>query len=716
MSSAFFRRPGDDSSSISSGSEPDASDDIQHSDGQHVDSIIDQQETATTESLSSHGSISVGDAADPTLNITNVEHHRTNLLNALLEDFAKNRACEILNAAKPGADLDKSSPEAQHLAARLYEQVSQSLAQTGVLPATTSHDSRGDKQLRATYITGLESIAVNGLQNNHLHETRSSLSAPEQHLAVARTNDEQTNAISPLLQQPLAQLSLQDDHVPNPYSDLILSPAPTNSRSHYESSFQQLRLLGKGGFGKVYHTFNIFDKKEYAVKKIPLSPRLSQRYKESGHKELEHVLREVQALAQLEHNNVVRYHATWIEEPKRPRDSEYHSVKPKLAAQGRRLIDDGRNPMSKSRPSHIRSAIQEHSDGIVFGLDSVSHDPLHQIKEDADLVWSARQTDHEPSSARPSEIFTDGHAQPNATPYDVVMDDSVYVLHVQMSVYPMTLAQYLAPPPSNARSAPSQPLRRHCFHLVPTLRILMGILCGLQYIHAMGLVHRDIKPSNIFISSLSLSVAGGASEGYYDVGNCVACPNSDPYLVNPRIGDFGLVAELARDTGIDNDSVGTTTGKAVGTEFYRPPKSTDPKGKERSPSINDKLDVFALGVVLVEMLWYCTTKSERMNILGDLQRGKVPAGLVEKIDDEGHVPRAGKSVCQCISGMIDPDPQRRWSCGEVKEWIEKILEKCTVGNSDDNQNGMGITNLRQTADSEQVMSLDEVEEQPEPAT
>ncbi|KAI1619976.1 eukaryotic translation initiation factor 2-alpha kinase [Exophiala viscosa] len=689
MSSTFFRRPGDDSSSSSSGSEPDVSNDIEHSDGQHVDSITEETETATTESLSSHGSISVGDTVDPTLNVANVELHRANLLNALLEDFAKNRACEILNAAKPGADLNRSSPEVQHLAGRLYDQVSQSLAQTGVLPTTTSHDIHGDKQLRATYINGLESIAVSGLQNNHIPGTRPSLSTPEQHLAVARMNNEENDPISHLLQQPLAHLSLRDNHMPNPYSDLILSSAPTNPRSHYESSFQQLSLLGKGGFGKVYHTFNIFDKKEYAVKKIPLSPRLSQRYKESGHKELEHVLREVQALAQLEHNNVVRYHATWIEEPKRPRDSVYHSAEPNLTAPGRRLIADGRAPIPKPRPSHILPAIRDYSDGIIFGLDSVSHDPLHHAQHDADSVCSAR----------PSEIFTDGHAQPNAQ-YDVVMDDSVYVLHVQMSVYPMTLAQYLAPPPANARSAPSQPLRRHCFHLIPTLRILMGILCGLQYIHAMGLVHRDIKPSNIFISSLSLSAGGEASEGYYDVGDCVACPNSDPYHVNPRIGDFGLVAELARDGGIDSDTVGTITGKAVGTEFYRPPQWTDTKGKRRSSSIDEKLDVFALGVVLVEMLWYCTTKSERLIVLGDLQRGKVPAGLVEKIDNEGHVPRAGNSVCQCISGMIDPDPQQRWSCAEVKEWIEKILENCTVENTD----------------SGQVMSLGEVEEQSEPAT
>lgn len=700
MSSAFFRRPGDDSSSTSSRSEPDDSDDLEQSDEQHVDATIEEQETATTESLSSQGSISVGDTADPVLSITNLEDHRTNLLHALLEDFAKNRASEILNAARPGSNFNRSSPEVQQLAGRVYEQVSQSLGQTGVLPIPGSNDIHEDQQVRARYITGLESIAVRGLQQSNPEATRPRISTAEQHLAVARMNNEQSNTFSELLQQPFAHLSLRDDR----RSDLILSGGPNDPRSHYESSFQQIGLLGKGGFGKVYHTFNIFDKKEYAIKKIPLSPRLSQRYKESGHKELENVLREVQALAQLEHNNVVRYHATWIEEPKRPPQLVYQPAKSSLTVQGRRLIDDGRAPISKPRPFNIRSPVAEPSDGIVFGLDSVSHDPVRQADEHVDSVWSTRHTDQESSSARPSEIFTDGQVHPSMQ-HDMVMDDSVYVLHVQMSVYPMTLAQYLAPPPANARSAPSQPLRRHCFHLVPTLRILMGILCGLQYIHAMGLVHRDIKPSNIFISSLDLSGTGEASAGYYAVGDCVACPNSDPYFVNPRIGDFGLVAELARDEGIDTESSGRMTGKAVGTEYYRPPRWADTKGKGSSLSIDEKLDVFALGVVLVEMLWHCNTKTERLMVLGDLQRGKVPAGLVENIDNEGHEPGAGNSVGQCISGMIDPDPQRRWSCGQVKEWIEKILEKCKIGSSSDDRNRLGITNPRLTADLRQVRSL-----------
>jgi eukaryotic translation initiation factor 2-alpha kinase 3 len=79
-------------------------------------------------------------------------------------------------------------------------------------------------------------------------------------------------------------------------------------------------LLGRGGFGRVYQCFNPLDNQFYAVKKIPLSPELSnlictgQRPGGLG-SGIEELLREVKALATLDHPNVVRYHQTWIEEP-----------------------------------------------------------------------------------------------------------------------------------------------------------------------------------------------------------------------------------------------------------------------------------------------------------------------------------------------------------------------------------------------------------------
>ena len=680
MSSAFFRRPTDDSSSSSS---DDVGSDQEDPPIHHTEESADEEApTATTESLPSHGSVSLGDQteASPTP-VSNVDRHRTNLLHTLLEDFAKTRASQYLNETNPGSTFDRSSSMVQSLAERVYQQVAESLTLTGILPLASEGDN--DRQTRATYLMGLEKLAASSSQNRDLAHGQSPLQLlpSEQLLTVAKIGKQQQARPLHLSKHSFSSLALQTrSHLPSPYSGLSFSHSEVH-RSHYDSSFQQLRLLGKGGFGRVYHAYNIFDKKEYAVKKIPLSPRLSQRYRESGHQELEHVLREVQALAQLEHNNVVRYHATWIEEPRSaPSTNAVYQLREHApAAPDRKLITDG----SRHRMPGViqeRSVASDCSDGVVFGADSRPTTPVREVEEVAqELVWSVNNTEPDASSARPSEIFTDGNARSN-TVEDSAADDSVYVLHVQMSVYPLTLAHYLAPGNSIDGTSVTKP--RHCFHLVPALRILLGILCGLEYIHAGGLIHRDIKPSNIFISTLDLSTTALIPDGYHDVGSCAGCQKSNPFFVNPRIGDFGLVAELARQSPGDTPTRGRQFTKVVGTEFYRPPRpQTDPAGSDDDQSnADEKVDVFAIGVILIELLWPCATSTERMHVLRDVQHGLVPAKLAEKIDREGHQPGTSEFMVECISGMIHQDPQRRWGCDQVKNRAETLIKRCEANN------------------------------------
>ena len=209
------------------------------------------------------------------------------------------------------------------------------------------------------------------------------------------------------------------------------------------------------------------------------------------------------------------------------------------------------------------------------------------------------------------------------------------------------------------------------------LRILLGILCGLQYIHARGLIHRGIKPSNIFISTLDLAARGLVPYGYHDVGSCRACATTNPYFVNPRIGDFGLVAQLAMQPDTDTSTSAKKVAKLVGTEYYRPPRWTEsPELDSHESTVDEKVDVFALGVILVELLWPCATSTERFHVLRDVQKGKLPTTLGEKIEQEGHDAETAESVLQCISGMIERQPRRRWGCTKVKNRVEMLLQRC----------------------------------------
>ncbi|XP_063781191.1 eukaryotic translation initiation factor 2-alpha kinase 3 isoform X2 [Pseudophryne corroboree] len=76
--------------------------------------------------------------------------------------------------------------------------------------------------------------------------------------------------------------------------------------SRYLTDFEPIRCLGRGGFGVVFEARNKVDDCNYAIKRIRLPNRKLAREK---------VMREVKALAKLEHSGIVRYFNAWREEP-----------------------------------------------------------------------------------------------------------------------------------------------------------------------------------------------------------------------------------------------------------------------------------------------------------------------------------------------------------------------------------------------------------------
>ena len=75
-------------------------------------------------------------------------------------------------------------------------------------------------------------------------------------------------------------------------------------KSRFFDDFHNISLIGRGGFGHVYRCQHNIDHKEYAIKQIniplqDISPNP--------------IYREVHALANLEHPNILRYYHSWIE-------------------------------------------------------------------------------------------------------------------------------------------------------------------------------------------------------------------------------------------------------------------------------------------------------------------------------------------------------------------------------------------------------------------
>ncbi|KAI0592829.1 kinase-like domain-containing protein [Biscogniauxia sp. FL1348] len=679
--------------------------------------VSSREQSVSNSEARDHGRSQVG---------SSMEEHRNMMLASLLEDYYRNRAVEFLNTtnASDGEIFTRHSPEVQSLTQQLFAQASRTLSSTGLVSSVATSDR--SQNTRRQYLSGLDSL-------------------------IGASQTTSANVLDPIhdLVIQSSQLSL----LPNPANDLQLTlRLPPPRPSHYQASFREISLLGKGGFGKVYQCYNVLDQKTYAVKKIFLSPKLGKNLSHGKHDELEHILREVKALAMLDHPNIVRYHATWFEEPQIvPNVTEQHGQNIRINSGPRQQL------LLHSQPFHqvsedsllVSSRLeleQSMSCGIVFGEDTKSASNMGGNNTNQEAIPSGRgwsensitaSYSEEQSSLSGSNPFTDGrstHLERSVSQgqHRVVPNESAPVLYIQMSMYPTTLAQYIAPSsPSRQGTAADSRTSKHCFHLVPTLRLLNSIHAGLQYIHAQGLIHRDIKPGNIFLSAPSLEATDQG--GYCDL-SCRTCSQLErqdqdqgetdtsstqpatlpPRWLNPRIGDFGLVAQLAHGevpssasastessssspaeasastkhhTGETSAQTGngsharadpplstSTRGKPVGTAFYHPPPH------RHNSSSSEKIDTFALGVVLVELLVRVGTAMERADLLQGCQAGAAPTEAVAaSLAREGYGDDVVSEVLGLVRGMIEPDPRKRWEGGRVREVVGGLLDRCEKG-------------------------------------
>ncbi|XP_051116780.1 eIF-2-alpha kinase GCN2 [Andrographis paniculata] len=171
--------------------------------------------------------------------------------------------------------------------------------------------------------------------------------------------------------------------------------------------------------------------------------------------------------------------------------------------------------------------------------------------------------------------------------------ESTY-LYIQMEYCPRTLKQML-----ESYSHLDKELAWHLFR---------QIVEGLAHIHSQGIIHRDLTPNNIF----------------FDARNDI------------KIGDFGL-AKFLKLEQLDQDveaidSVGVSldgTGQ-VGTYLY-----TAPEIEQGWPKIDEKADMYSLGVVFFELWHPFETAMERHVVLSELKlKGKLPSDWITELPEQ----------------------------------------------------------------------------------
>lgn len=206
------------------------------------------------------------------------------------------------------------------------------------------------------------------------------------------------------------------------------------------------------------------------------------------------------------------------------------------------------------------------------------------------------------------------------TTVDKPVEPPTHTLYIVMSLAPFALSDHLLKPADSKVDVP-----QHCFCPLTSLTLFLDLLTGVDYLHKKDLVHRDLKPANIFLHPSTTPPL---------VNEC--CGKSPSHF--PRIGDFGLA------TVID----ATATNPPVGTTVYRAPE----KGK------HEKVDVWALGFVAMEIFYKFGTQSERGRVL-------------QAIRDYAEFPKdTDEKLVLLVKGCVNKEPDQRWPLAEVIKYCE----------------------------------------------
>lgn len=417
----------------------------------------------------------------------------------------------------------------------------------------------------------------------------------------------------------------------------------TVGSSRYLADFEELEFLGRGGFGSVVKVRNKIDDRFYAVKKIALDPRDVEYNKK--------ILREVTTLSRLHHERIIRYYQAWVEDCvddySGEDGSEFSGSSVCTGAKDSRTVTFKSKPMDLSLgPKTFKpfSGLEE----IEFESEEDSDYSDYVQFEGAGNSGGEVDSEEDQSDNTGYEYSTRDITD-DSSEFSVSADNRInlmrgQVLYIQMEYCPnQTLRDLIDERAADPAS--------HFLDPPEIWRLFRQIVEGLVHIHSQGMMHRDLKPSNIFLDS-----------------------NGDV-----KIGDFGLAVTRIESTinaGMRCDSpmqfkpsgeksfTGESHTQNIGTPFYVSPEQINSVNSAR---YNQKVDMYSLGIILIELWVPFVTGMERVQ---SLQRCRLPEVILPECLEEEHVIKIAKK-------LLCHDPKKRFTSLELlrSDLLPPMLEE-----------------------------------------
>jgi serine/threonine protein kinase/tetratricopeptide (TPR) repeat protein len=175
------------------------------------------------------------------------------------------------------------------------------------------------------------------------------------------------------------------------------------------------------------------------------------------------------------------------------------------------------------------------------------------------------------------------------------------------------------------------------------LELFLAVCQAVQHAHQKGIIHRDLKPSNVLVAEV----------------------DGRPM---PKVIDFGV----AKATEFDlTDLSLRDTGAIVGTPTYMSPEQADPS----SMDIDTRTDVYALGVILYEMLVGSPPLDAK-----EFKRGALLEMLRMVREVDPPKPSTKVSTAETLPRIaanrdIEPEHLKRTLRGDLDWIVMKALEK-----------------------------------------